>query len=103
MSDMYKYFIRVRSIFTYPLLKLLPSCEQVTRWQSESMERPLDLKRRIALRLHLLTCVFCTRYGRQILFTRHALRKYFREGIPHEHLHLSDQAKARMKDQLSRQ
>ena len=46
--------------------ELSPSCREATRLQSEAMDRPLRLRQRVGLRLHLFLCRWCCRYGRQI-------------------------------------
>lgn len=50
-----------------------PKCHAVTRLVSESMERPLPLGTRIALRIHFLICVWCERYRDQIERMRNTL------------------------------
>ena len=60
--------------FTRYLAARLPSCREVTRWGSDSLDRPLPLARRIGLRFHLLICTWCRRYLRQIAFLRQAVR-----------------------------
>lgn len=45
-------------------------CDEVARLVSESLDRPLPLPERAALRLHLVYCVACRRYRRQALFLR---------------------------------
>lgn len=52
----------------------LPSCEQVTQRVSESLDRDLSLGERLAVRFHVLMCVFCARYERQLRLIRAALR-----------------------------
>ena len=49
---------------------LSPSCKKATRLQSEALDHPLGLRLRIGLRIHLLLCKWCRRYGKQIGFLR---------------------------------
>ena len=51
-------------------------CRQAARMISEAQERPLSLRDRLKLRMHLHWCVACTRYQRQVGFLRKALRRY---------------------------
>jgi hypothetical protein len=51
---------------------LSPGCRRVARLQSEALDHPLPLRRRLGLRLHLLFCKWCGRYGKQISFLRTA-------------------------------
>jgi hypothetical protein len=50
-------------------------CREMTRLASESLDRDLDRLERTALRLHLLYCMACRRYARQIRLLRIALRQ----------------------------
>ncbi len=44
-----------------------PSCEIIGRKISESFDRPLTIKERIQIKIHLLGCVFCLRYRDQLI------------------------------------
>jgi hypothetical protein len=50
----------------------IPSCKEVSRLVSESLDRELSLRQRCLLRLHLLMCSLCSRFRRQLLFLREA-------------------------------
>lgn len=50
--------------------ELSPSCREAIRLQSEALDRPLRLRLRIGLHIHLFLCRWCRRYGRQISFLR---------------------------------
>ncbi|ASP37986.1 hypothetical protein CHH28_04510 [Bacterioplanes sanyensis] len=52
------------------------NCEQATRLQSESMERPLSLKEKVELKLHTAMCNACRRFGRQVGSLRDMSRQY---------------------------
>lgn len=52
------------------------SCKEVTRLVSQSLDRPLALRERIALWLHLRVCKLCARYRRQLLLLREAIRRH---------------------------
>jgi len=51
------------------------SCKDTTRLISQSMDTSLPVGKRIWVRIHLLTCEFCTRYERQLLLIRETLRR----------------------------
>jgi hypothetical protein len=51
------------------------NCRQVTRLVSQSMDEQLPWYRRLAVRVHLLYCVWCRRYASQVLFLRKAARE----------------------------
>ena len=50
------------------------SCEETFRLVSESLDRQLPLRQRIAVRMHLLMCKACSRARRQLLFMRKAIQ-----------------------------
>ena len=81
-------------------IRITPSCKDMTRLLSESMDRPLPLGIRIKMRLHFLICKWCERYKNQLLFLRQALRRH-PEGLEREvdasSTSLSPEAKDRLK------
>ena len=81
------------------------TCKEVTELTSESLDGGLPIRQRIALRLHLLTCKFCSRYKRQLVFMRDAIRQYA-EKIEDERLFsmsLSEESCQRIKSLMSSQ
>ena len=50
------------------------SCKEVTQMVSESLDHKLPLIQRIGIRVHLLMCKFCSRYRKQLLILREAMR-----------------------------
>jgi hypothetical protein len=74
------------------------NCKEVTRMVSESMDRKLPLHQRMGIRVHLFMCKFCSRYRKQLLILREAMRlqdKYVEETIPS--LTLAPEARERIK------
>ncbi len=55
-------------------------CKEVTRMVSESLDRKLPLYQRIGVRIHLLMCKFCSRFKKQLLFLREAIRLHVERG-----------------------
>jgi hypothetical protein len=49
------------------------SCEEMTRLASDSLDRDLGKLERLALKSHMLYCMACRRYVRQIRLAHHAL------------------------------
>lgn len=60
------------------------SCKEVTRLISESMDYQLPFVQRIAVRMHLLMCKFCSRYRRHMVLIREAICHYLEEIEPLE-------------------
>lgn len=58
----------------YFLLRRLPTCKQMAPVMSESLERPLALRERVTLKLHLWVCVWCVWYLENLRTMRSALR-----------------------------
>ncbi len=63
------------SIVTF-LARQFPPCKEVTRLVSESLDRDLSVPERLTLRVHVLMCVLCRRFARQVRFVRDALRRH---------------------------
>lgn len=57
------------------LARNTPSCKEVVRLISDSMEQPLSLRRRLSIRLHFLICKWCFRYQKQLRFIRNILSR----------------------------
>ena len=76
---------------------LSPNCKEAIRLQSDALERPLSLSQRVGLRLHLLLCKWCLRYGRQIRFIRQAAHEHPDKLCNQEAQGLSPEARERLK------
>lgn len=79
---------------------LSPGCRTATRLQSEALDHQLPFRQRFGLRVHLLLCKWCRRYGKQITFLRDAAHEHpdeMAEPVPQK---LSDEARERIKRKL---
>jgi hypothetical protein len=87
-------------------LKVLsPCCRDAARMLSESMDRRLTPPERLGLRVHLLLCGLCRRYGRQLIFLRKlmgAFAKILETGSPPGASEMSAEARARVRERLER-
>ncbi len=54
---------------------MMYSCKQATELMSLSLDGKLSLYQRVALKIHLLMCKFCSRCWKQLLFVRDAVHK----------------------------
>jgi DNA-directed RNA polymerase specialized sigma24 family protein len=79
---------------------LSPSCREAVRLQSEAMDRPLSPARRLGLRIHLLLCKWCRRYGTQIQFLRTASQQMPEPANPPSATGLSTEARDRIRQML---
>jgi len=57
----------------YWLLRRLPPCRQMVPLMSQSLERPLTLRERAGLKLHLAVCAWCVWYLEQLRLMRDAV------------------------------
>ena len=86
------------------LLHRLPTCKEAVGWMSQSMERPLSLRERVLLKLHLWVCVWCVWYLEQLRLMRETLRaRAATAGGGHPGASLSSEARERIKSALSRE
>ena len=79
---------------------LMPTCREASRLQSDALDQPLSLPKRLGLRLHLLVCQWCRRYGKQIRFLSQAVHEHpdeVNEATPRT---LSPEARERLKRAL---
>jgi hypothetical protein len=52
------------------------SCREISALVSQSLDRDLSLRERLAVRLHLLLCSHCANFKKQMLFMRKAAGRY---------------------------
>ena len=83
------------------ILRTLPPCKEIVKIVSASLERPLTLRERFLMRLHLVACKPCVRYMEQSQFLSSAVTQM------DDHLkdelftgRLSDDARDRIKNIL---
>lgn len=53
---------------------MMLSCKDVSQIISQSLDRPLTMRERFALKLHLLICKYCKRFSQQLQTIRVALK-----------------------------
>lgn len=56
-------------------MSLKPTCKEVHRLTSESMDRELSLVERVRMRTHLLVCTACSNFNHQMQLLRQAMRQ----------------------------
>jgi len=82
---------------------LMPTCREASRLQSDALDQALPLPKRLALRVHLLVCKWCRRYGKQIRFLRQTVHEHpdaVNESTPNT---LSTAARERLKRTLGKE
>lgn len=53
-----------------------PTCGEMSRLASQSIDAPLPLKTRLRMRLHGLVCVWCERYFKQLHLLHRAAPRF---------------------------
>jgi hypothetical protein len=77
-----------------------PTCAEMSRLASQSLEQPLSLKMRFKRWLHFLICVWCERYYKHLKFLHHAAPQLEKQLDVVSSRGLSPEAKQRMKLRL---
>lgn len=76
------------------------NCRQATRLISQSMDTTLPWHRRLAVKLHLLYCVWCRRYSAQLRVLRKASSQLRPEEVTLRAQKLSKETKEQMRSRL---
>lgn len=77
------------------------TCKDASHLISEQQEHPLNWRKRLGLRLHLMMCVACRRFERQVVVIRKGLRKLGRRGETDDGIGLPPEARARIRTVLA--
>ncbi|MCW8879031.1 MAG: zf-HC2 domain-containing protein [Kangiellaceae bacterium] len=65
---------------------MLPTCKQVAEQLSEEIDQPLTGFKKFKLKLHLLMCVYCRRYGEQLNISSKTIDLLAAKNKPNEEL-----------------
>jgi len=76
------------------------TCRQASELVSQSLDRTLTRSERWSLSFHLLICVACARFNRQLHAIQAVIDKWLSDSGQDEHLQLPLQAKVRMSQAL---
>ena len=77
------------------------NCRQVSRLVSRSMDAPPPWYQRLAVRFHLLYCIWCRRYAAQVRFLRKAMKNVDAGPAERAPLALSAERKEKMRQALA--
>jgi hypothetical protein len=80
-----------------------PNCKEAVRLQSEALDHQLPGLERFGLRLHLVLCKWCRRYGKQIRLLRDAAHDHSEELTETTPQKLSPAARERISQSLRNQ
>lgn len=82
------------------LRTISPTCRDASRLQSEALDHALTHLQRFGLRVHLILCKWCRRYGKQIRFLRRAAHEHPNEVAEATAGTLSPESRERLKRAL---
>ncbi len=92
---------KLRRQLVLHLARRLPPCNLMTPLFSESLERPLSIREKVTVKLHLFTCAACRRYVGQIQRMSAMLKSQTDAEVSAESaVRLSDDARQRIKAAL---
>ena len=86
--------------FVQFVANVTPHCHEITQLLSNSMERPLPLRKRLLIRLHFTVCIWCKRYSEQLKFLRKYSSRMAENGCEKGPEMLSSGARERLKNAL---
>ena len=98
------WYDKTKHAVIFWLLRCLPAGKQTVELISQSMDRPLTLRERVPLKLHLWACMWCQRYLEHLQLMRDALRVQENENDEGEispTTRLSDEARERIRRSLT--
>ncbi len=73
-------------------------CKQASQLISQSLDRPLTLRERFALKLHLFICEFCKRFSQQVQSLRVAIKMITHSIEGNNSIEMPSTAKRRIAD-----
>lgn len=97
------WYEKAKHALRFWLLRRLPACKQTTELISQSMERPLTLRERVLLKLHLWVCMWCQWYLEHLQIMRDTMRLQENENddVDVSTTRLSDEARERIRRNLT--
>ena len=95
------WFDKILRRLACSLAELSPSCKVAARLQSEALDHKLTRRQQLGLRIHLVLCKWCSRYGKQIAFVREAAQSQPDKATTAIPRHLTDEAKQRIRKRLN--
>ena len=102
MSMALKVYDKLKHAIRFWLLRRLPTCKQTVEVISQSLERPLSLRERVLLKLHLWVCLWCLWYLEHLQIMRDTMRANAAEtGETGPEVTLSAEVRERIKRQLA--
>ena len=77
------------------------NCKQASQIISQSLDRPLTLRERLALKFHLIICKYCKRFSQQLQTLRVAMNTFVNSIESNNGIEMSSAAKKRIIDMIN--
>jgi len=78
------------------------NCKQTSVLVSQSLDRQLTWRERIAVRIHLWICVYCRRFAQQLNLIRRMMQAWQQQATDQSEFALSQAARERITQQLDK-
>lgn len=78
-------------------------CKHASHLMSQSMDRPLKVRERLGLWMHLAMCAMCRQFLSQLRLIRGALRRMVNQAEEDVSVKLPEEARERIRRELERQ
>jgi len=78
------------------------NCKQTSLLVSQSLDRRLSWRERMAVRIHLWICVYCRRFTQQLALIRRMMQAWQHQATEQSELALSQAARERIAQQLDK-
>lgn len=79
------------------------NCKQTSLLVSQSLDRPLTWRERMAVRIHLWICVYCRRFMQQLKLIRQQMSRWQQQEVSRTDITLPQAAKDRITKKLDTQ
>lgn len=78
------------------------TCKQASQFISQSLDRPLTLRERLALKLHLFICKYCKRFSQQLVSMRVALEAMTKMAENDNSIEMPEESKKRIAENVKK-
>jgi Putative zinc-finger len=78
------------------------TCKQASQFISQSLDRPLTLRERLALKLHLFICKYCKRFSQQLVSMRVALETMTKLAENDNSIEMPEESKRRIAENVKK-
>lgn len=75
-------------------------CKQTSQLISQSLDRPLTLRERFALKWHLIICVYCRQFSQHLITMRVAIKAMVSTIENNDNIKIPVDAKARISEKM---